>query len=193
MSSIISLKERHSAATRELILNTAIGLLKDSGVSDLTVRAVAATAGMSERTVFRYFANRDEFLDAVAQRVIEEMDTPAPPASIDELLSLPDRLYRSFEKNRELVTAVLHTDIFNRVRAGVARGRWTTVRDLIDTYAPTRSEEQRRRASTNINYYLSATTWNYYRHSFELSARETIACAESAIRLMLEDLKVKKN
>ena len=49
MSSIISLKDRHTDATRELILATAIELLEKAGVTDLTVRSVAKAAGMSER------------------------------------------------------------------------------------------------------------------------------------------------
>ena len=38
-----------------------------TGLAEVTVRAVAKQAGMSERTVFRYFAAREEFLGAIVQ------------------------------------------------------------------------------------------------------------------------------
>src|SRR5436190_15594962 len=107
MSSIISLNDRHTDATQKLILSTAIELLETSGVTDLTIRAVAKQAGMSERTIFRYFPSRDEFLDAVASEAVSIMQTPTPPASIKELLNYPEILYRSFEERSRLVVAGL--------------------------------------------------------------------------------------
>ncbi len=191
MSSKISLKDRHADATRELILTTAIELLESSGVTDLTVRAVAKQAGMSERTIFRYFATRDDFLDAVAAAVAEQMQPPAAPASIDELVGFPSILYRGFERRSALVEATLHTEIFKRVRASVAVDRWKAVEKIINEIAPQRSAKERKLAATNINYYLSATTWHYLRTSFGLSLADTIACAQASIRLSLSDIKGK--
>jgi AcrR family transcriptional regulator len=192
MSSKISLRDRHTVATRDLILDIAVELLERSGVIDLTIRAVAKEAGMSERTVFRYFATRDEFLDAVAERVATRLHPPEPPQSIAELLAFPGPLYRSFEKRAQLVEATLHTEVFKRVRAGVANERWAAVAEIMKEAAPHRSKKERAIAATNINYFLSGTTWHYYRSSFELSLDDTIACAMSAIKLIVDDLKRKK-
>jgi AcrR family transcriptional regulator len=188
MSSIISLNDRHTDATRELILSTAIELLERSGVSELTVRAVAKQAGMSERTVFRYYATRDEFLDAAASEATRLMQPPAPPTTIRQLLNFPDPLYRCFEDRAPLVQAALHTEIFKRVRAEAAEKRWQAVAVLIDQHATNRSKKDRKIGATNINYYLSATTWHYYRSHFELSLEDTIACAKAALRLIVDDL-----
>jgi AcrR family transcriptional regulator len=189
MSSIISLNDRHTDATQKLILSTALEQLERSGVSELTVRAVAKQAGMSERTVFRYFATRDEFLDAVAVYAADQMQTPDPPASIDDLLNYPSPLYRAFEERASLVRAVLHTEIFARVRLGVARQRWHAVQALIDSHAVKRPKKERVLAATNISYYLSATTWNYYRTYFGSSLNDTIACAKKAIALTVEEIR----
>lgn len=188
MSSIISLNDRHTDATQKLILSTAVELLERSGVTDLTVRAVAKEAGMSERTVFRYFATRDQFLDAVAAEAASQIHTPAPPQTLKELLNFADPLYRSFEERSTLVEASLHTEIFKRVRVKAAGERWQAVRDIIDKNAPKSSKKDRKVAATNISYYLSASTWHYYRSNFELSLEESIACAKSAVRLMLNEV-----
>lgn len=188
MSSFISLNDRHTDATQKLILSTAIELLKTAGVTELTVRAVAKRAGMSERTIFRYFPSRDEFLDAVAADAVSRMQTPDPPASIKELLNYPEPLYQAFEANSSLVIAGLHTEIFQRVRVESARERWNAVSALINKRGGDRSKKERKIAATNVSYYLSASTWHYYRSNFELSLEDTIACARSAIGVIVADI-----
>ena len=188
MSTAISLKDRQADATRELILSTAVDLLEGSGVSELTVRAVARSAGMSERTVFRYFSTREGFLDAVAEATAERLSTPTPPASIEGLLDFPTPLYRSFEGNARLTAAVLHTDIYGRVRKSSGGSRWRAVEKLIDRSAPGKPKKQRKIAATNINYFLSATTWHYYRTNFRMTLPDAIACAKAAIKLTVDEL-----
>lgn len=185
MSTPISLKDRHSDATHGLILATAIELLEAGSISNVTARAVAKQAGMSERTVFRYFATRDDLLDAIAAEAAARMQSPPPPATIDDLLDYPKPLYRSFEDKAALVKGILHTELFNRVRVTAAAERWSAVTRLIDEALPDRSRKERRLLATNINYFLSATTWNYYRTRFELSTEDTIAAAKGAIRALL--------
>jgi len=185
MSTPISLKDRHSDATQQLILSTAIELLEAGSVSDVTARAVAKHAGMSERTVFRYFATRDDFLDAIAAEAAVRMQSPPPPATIDELLDYPKPLYRSFEDRAALVQGVLHTELFKRVRVTAAGERWTAVAKIIEAAVPERAKKERRLLATNVNYFLSATTWHYYRTRFELSAEDAIAAAKAAIRALL--------
>lgn len=188
MSSTISLKDRHADVTRQLILNTAVELLERSGVTDLTIRAVAKSAGMSERTVFRYFPTRDKFLEAVADETAARLSVPEPPSSLEELIDYADKLYRGFEEQGKLTEAALHSEIYARVRKSSAASRWQSVESLIDSNASRRSAQKRKMAATNINYFLSASTWHYYRFNFGLSLDESIACARSAVKLIVEDV-----
>lgn len=188
MSSNLSLVERHTDATQKLILASAIELLEQSSVSQLTVRATAKQAGMSERTIFRYYASRDEFLDAVAVEVIRLLQTPPIPQTIEELLDYPKVLYSRFEEKVALTRAALHTEMFKRLRDSIANERWQAVRTLIDTHAPHRSDPERKIAAANVRYYLAATTWHYYRFYFGFTTEETINSAQSAVRLTIDDI-----
>src|SRR5689334_23132371 len=123
MSSTISLKDRQTDATQKLILSTAVDLLEKQGVNATTARAVAKQAGISERTIFRYYASRDALLDAIAAEVVGRIQTPSPPATIHELIEYADPLYRCFEQWSPLLRAALHTDVSNRVRATVGEIR----------------------------------------------------------------------
>jgi AcrR family transcriptional regulator len=188
MSSNLSLIDRHIDATQKLILSTAVEVLERSGFNSLSVRAVAKKAGISERTVFRYFASRDEFLDAVSDEATNRIHAPAPPTTIEELLIFPEPLYTSYEGRASLLKALLHTEIFKRVRATVAQSRWQAIADLIDKHTRHLPKHERALAATNINYYLSATTWLYYRFEFELSLEDSINAAKLAVRSMVDEV-----
>jgi AcrR family transcriptional regulator len=155
----------------------------------LTVRAVARNANMSERTVFRYFCSREELLDAVADEVRLRLDLPPPPTSLEELYAAPEALFRAFEARVNLTKAALHSEIFTRMRQTQAKDRWIAVARIIDELAPDRSRNERRIAAANIRYYLSATTWHYYRFYFEFDLKESTRCARAAIGAAIEALK----
>jgi AcrR family transcriptional regulator len=183
----ITLTEQQTDLTQRLILDAALQTLQDASVGGLTMRAVAKKAGISERTVFRYFATRDEFLDAVAAEISSQMQVPHP-RSLDELLAMPRTLFTSLEARRDLIRASLHTDVSERIMQTNGRQRWTAIRKIVDAYAPRAPETQRKIAATNIRYLMSAATWNYYRFVFRFTLEETIECAETAMRQALEAL-----
>jgi len=184
----LSLSERLADHTQGLIVASAVELLETSSVTALTVRAIAAQANISERTVFRYFATRDDLLDAVATEVGKRLALPPDPLTMDELLAYPGLLYRRFEATSALTRAALHSELFDRMRSRAAQQRWVAVRKLIDAHAPRRPEREREIAATNIRYFLSATTWNYYRSYFGFSPDKAIDCAQTALRQAVDAL-----
>ena len=188
MSTALSLAEKRYDLTRQVILDAALETLERTSVSELTVRAVAKHANISERTVFRYFATREEFLDAVADALRTRMALPAPPTTMGQLLAAPRALYEAFEHRRNLVRAALHSELFDRMRETQAKERWFAIRKLVDEAAPHRSDRERRIAAANIRFYLAASTWHYYRSHIGFSLEDTIACAETAIRQALDGL-----
>jgi AcrR family transcriptional regulator len=183
-----TLADRRSDMTLRLILDAAVELLEEGGVRELTMRAAAKRANISERTVFRYYATRDEFLDAVAEDARARMNLPAPPRTMAELHEAPRVLYAALEAAQKLVIAGLHSELHDRIREAAARTRWKAVRKLIDDYAPARDARERKIVAANVCFYLGATTWHYYRFYFRMSPDETVASAESAIRLAIASL-----
>lgn len=182
-----TLAERRHELTRTLILDAALALLQSG---ELTMRAVAKQVGMAERSVFRYFATRDELLDAVAEEMRRRIAPPAPPKTIEELASFPRVLYAAFEAHEGLVVAGLRSDISDRMREGAARTRWSAVRRLLDDHARRSTPEARRLHGANVCHWLGASTWHYYRASLRLTPEETVACAEIGIAQALDALGV---
>lgn len=188
MSTHPSLIERHTDATQKLILSSAIELLEKLSINQLTVRAVAKHAHISERTIFRYYASREEFLDAVAIALQDYLHIPAPPNSIEDLSGYARLLYQGFEEKAEFVKSSLHTELFERMRRGLGIERGQAIQAIIRAYAPERSDRDRKIVAGQIRYYLSASTWHYYRFHYGFSLEETIAAADLAIRLALQEI-----
>lgn len=59
-----SLREQHKARTSASIAAAALELFAARGYAAVTVREVAAAAGVGERTLYRYFADKDDLLFA---------------------------------------------------------------------------------------------------------------------------------
>ena len=183
-----SLADIHADQTERLILDAAVQVLERNCVSGLTIRAVAKQAGISERTIFRYFPTRDDFLNAIVAEIVRTVAIPAPPESLDELLHFPRVLYGKFETRRELIQASLHSDLFVRILGTESKRRWLAIRKILDRAAPKSPDRSRKIAAANIRYFLSATTWNYYRSVLALTLEDTIACAQTAIREAISGL-----
>jgi AcrR family transcriptional regulator len=182
-----TLADRRNELTRRLILESALQVLERQSFSGLTVGAVAKRARISARTVFRYFPTREAFLDAIAEQLRQLLGLP-PPQSVDDLIAFPRALYSGFEAHARLMRAALHSELYDRMRETAARARWEAVRRIVDAHAPGRSDGERKIASANIRYYLSASTWHYYRFYFDFTLEEAIRAAESSIRQSLDGL-----
>lgn len=189
MAPIGRLAALHADTTGRLILQAALDVLRQSSVTELTVREVAKVSGISERTIFRYFPDREAFLDAIADEARAQMALPEHPATLEQLLAYPGTLFARFEAAAPLVKAMLHTDLFHRMRETQAQERWTAVRRLLDREFPDAPASLRKYTAANIRYFLSASAWRYYREYFGFSLSESIASAELSIRQALEGLR----
>jgi AcrR family transcriptional regulator len=66
------------AGKRELILNAAVGLAHTEGLSGLSVRSVAAAAGIGATTLRSYFPSQAQLHRAVAERMVTASLTDEP-------------------------------------------------------------------------------------------------------------------
>src|SRR3974390_1089736 len=123
-----SLSDRQSDFTRKLILDTAIEALEADPTRNLTMRLIAKRAAIAERTVFRYFATRDELLDGVADDFRARLNLPPTPRTVEDLLLYPRALYTRFEASASLNKAALQSEIAPRLQASAGKSRFMALR-----------------------------------------------------------------
>ncbi|MFV0315788.1 MAG: TetR/AcrR family transcriptional regulator [Microthrixaceae bacterium] len=64
------------AATVDRLVSAALDALRDSGYDGLTIRGVAASAGVAPATAYTYFSSREHLVTELFWRRLMEMDDP---------------------------------------------------------------------------------------------------------------------
>src|SRR5713101_5686797 len=69
IASHLATGSRHTEATRNAILDAAVGLLLERRSAGFSVQEVADRVGLTHRTVYRYFPTRRDLMGATAQHL----------------------------------------------------------------------------------------------------------------------------
>ena len=89
-------RRQRAAETRERILTAGAELLHGFPIWNwraLTVRAVAARAGVNERTVYRYFTSERELRDAVMGRLEEEAGVDVEGLRLEDVAAVTAQIF----------------------------------------------------------------------------------------------------
>lgn len=119
------LRRERSAETRGRIVEAGAALVHDLSSWDwqgLTVRAVAAGAGVHERTVHRHFATERDLHAAVLQRLLEESGVTVEGMRLDDLPAHIEQLFdylASFSSSTERPPDAVLADLDARRKAAI--------------------------------------------------------------------------
>ncbi|YCK82243.1 TetR/AcrR family transcriptional regulator [Arthrobacter sp. D3-18] len=64
--------------SRERVLECAVALADESGLSALTIRTLAQSMGTKPMSLYYYVANKEEILDGIVDMVFSEIEPPMP-------------------------------------------------------------------------------------------------------------------
>lgn len=96
-----SARERKAARTREHIVSAAGDLVHEFDIWDwqeLTFRAVAKRAGVSERTVYRHFPTERHLHDAIMRRLEEDAGVSYDDVDLTDLEALTGRVFAALQR-----------------------------------------------------------------------------------------------
>ena len=184
------LRERQQRLTRELILQAVADQLQSGNLADITVTDVARQAGMSSRTVYRYFATREELFAAAADWIGETyFGDPAFPARLEDLTPYFRRHLQAFDRHPNLVRAMAVTRAGNLVRSSRRRRRLAAMREALAEVTDHLPQAERRRAEAMFGYLQNMLAWVVMRDENGLAGDEVADTIGWATRVLTDDLR----
>lgn len=185
-----SLRDRQARLTRELILRAVADALQTEPVAEVSIPAVAEAAGVSLRTVYRYFPTRDELLTAAADWINETFLDGDP--YVDDLAELATGYRRGCERFAEhpgLVGAMAFTGAGRSVRSKRRAKRIANLRRAIDRAVPNLPAVERSRGLAALATLYSMESWLMMREDCGLSDAEATAAGAEGLESLIDDLR----
>ncbi len=154
-----SLRDRLTDETRKLILEAMVAQLVDTGAFEFSMFELARRANVSARTIYRHFATREALFDALSVHINERVGVHEYPTTLKEAQALVRRLFPSFDRNKELITAQLETRKGREFRSHARQARTAAITQGVAAAAPHVSAERRRFCVAAISALMSSDAW----------------------------------
>ena len=182
---------RHTEATRKAIVEAAAELFVDRRREGFSVQDVADRAGLTHRTVYRYFPTRQELIAAAAQYLAPGFaeDSFGDVSTVEEWIDGVEahlaRAEANFEIVRSVLVAVLASEDLVPSEGGIHDRdvhRWEVFRRQF----PRLSDDDARRTFATLRHLTSSTTYVLYRMRFAMSPAEATDAIRSGASQIVE-------
>lgn len=170
--------------TRAAIEEAMIGLMADGG--HLNHDAVAERAGVSRRTVYRYFPDQDALRHAAWARM-----SPGGriPDTLDDLLGGLEERFAKFDRNAAAMTVALASADGRAMRNQMKAERERAYRSMFGEAVDGLAEPDRTWALAAIQLMSSGFVWREMRDQWDMDAHGMATAANWAIDVLLADLR----
>lgn len=185
------LRDEQSRRTRCQILDALVDLVTEQGAADLAIRDLAARAGVSQRTVYRHFPDRQALLDGLVDHISEQAEWSELDDIEGDITRLPDRVHRAWSTFDEFerqtrVLVLLNRDPARLATSSVARGR--NIDAALATTYPDLSPRDSRGIAGVIRLLASSHSWLRFRDEFDMTADEGAHYIKWALDLVVGEL-----
>ena len=178
-----SLRDQQADLTRELIMGAFQGLLQNDHPDAITYPQVAEAAGVSLRTVYRYFPTRVDLLQSAAAWLADFTDGARwdDPRTVHDLAGAVPEMGRVFDEHTNVFRALAGDELQEQRRVAVAAAVAEVSRNLPAAEA--------RRAEAVLGFLRSGRAWLALHDHYGLDGDEIVATLDWAAGTLLEDLR----
>jgi AcrR family transcriptional regulator len=187
-----SLADRKRRVTRDAVVDAAIEAIREQGI-DFSVQDAADRAGVTHRTVYRYFSSRQALIDAVAERyeawLGEQGVTEAE--SVEELLANMESLFRLFDQRPDLLRAVaLHT-LIGGERTALSQRRTERWRRMFEASVPQLPPDEVEPLFAVCRTLTGSLGWYLLTSQFGLTGEQAGRAVRRVVEAVFADLRRK--
>jgi len=178
------LRQRQAQQVRTALLEAAIGQLEGNVRSDVSMAEVAEAAGVSLRTLYRYFPDRASLLGAAGDHLYRSLGVPFEIAGPEDIAASFREAARRLGTRPQLTRALVRSEPGNLSRSTVRRQRLEAIRGALEPLTDALDPHTAQRASAVIAHLCSAAAWVSIADECGLSdseAQETVGWAIDAL------------
>ncbi|MBP7243278.1 TetR/AcrR family transcriptional regulator [Amaricoccus sp.] len=155
--------------------------------SEVTFDLVARESGVPQRTLYRYFENREALFGAFWRWANELIETPAPPATPEEVVAHIPALFAAFDRDEALVRAMMHDPHGQAVRHANADARRRKFSDALKPVIEKLPEAEAAWLLASVTVLCSATGWESMKDNWALSGGASAQAAQWAAKALIDD------
>ena len=186
-----SLRQRQATLARHAIFDALVRHLEQGDADEVAMEDLAIEAGVSRRTLYRYFPTRADLLAAASDWI--RTDVLQLPIEIgDEGIAQSFReAAAQLEARPQLARALLRSATGRAVRRGYRSARVEAIRRALRREVPNGSASKREMdgAAAVLSYLCSSSAWITLQDDAGLSADQAQAAVEWAIETLLARLR----
>ncbi len=185
------LRQEQAGATRERILAAMADLLLTEGrIEQVTNRAVAAAAGVTEVTVYRHFPSRDVLLRGLWEWLNRRNGvTVGMPESADDIIAKLPALYATFDAAPAHIVASLTSQQGREMRESLNEPRRAAFLSAVVEAAPDLPAGEQEKAAAMLQLIYSAYGWVSLREQWGVTGERAADAATWAVQTLLDDLR----
>ena len=185
----LSLRQRQSELTRELILRTVAEQLEEGEASELAVPEIARRSGVSLRTIYRYFPTREELIAAAGEWIGVNVLAAAIPSTLAEIPRVYAENAALWDEHPRLVEAMALSRGANSLRSIRRQERLEKLREALAEVTDGLPETEARQAFGIFAYLDNMLAWVTMRDEAGLDGKEVGAAVAWAMQVLIDDLR----
>lgn len=184
-----TLRERQASLARTAIFEALVRHLEAGDADEIPMEELAQEAGVSRRTLYRYFPTRSALLAEAAEWIRD--DVLRLPVEVGE-----EGITGSFRQaaarvadRPALARALLRTTAGRKLRGDFRRARVDAIRTALKREVPGLSRRDLDRAAPVLSFLCSSSAWVTIQDESGLDARHAQAAVEWALDTLLAQLR----
>lgn len=181
-----SLRADQARGTRELILEAVRKIFERDPEAAFSFDDLAHEAGVSRRTVFRHFKDKDALLDAFWARTNESLGVPFWPHNERDLIALPPELFAALDRNEGVVRASNVSATGREVRLRSNDHRQAAFRESLAAARQGLDPARVRQLEAIVHLLFSPAAWQTMKDHWGLTGREAGEASAWAIDSLLK-------
>lgn len=184
------LRQRQAQQVRLTVLEAVISELETKAADDLSMADVARSAGISLRTLYRYFPDRSALLHAAGEHLYGSLGVPFDIAGPEDISRSLLEAARRLSTRPELTRALVRTTAGRATRSAVRGQRVEAIRAALKPVTDAVDADTARWATAVIAHLCSAASWVIITDETgldEADAQQAVAWAIDALISALPD------